>query len=172
MDLKDKIVTALSQALKVEYIRLEDDDGISGFVVSPQFEGMSAVERQGRIDEALSKASDPLTPEEQRQVLMIAGLTPVEYQAIGVRVRIHRVKEMAQGAVEVSLRGGPSDAEYVRGTLNNEKGVETTEPKQVPGAEGVLMSFRAKGAKAAPLTKEKALRILKKDRYIEVMPGA
>ena len=63
MDLKDKIVTALSQVLEIEYIRLEEDDGISGFVVSPRFEEMSALDRQKLIDEALQSFS----PKERRQ---------------------------------------------------------------------------------------------------------
>ncbi len=86
MDLKDKILEALSRALKPEYSRLDDDDGISGIVVSRAFEGMSTLDRQGRI--------------------------------------------------------------------------------------GVFMSFRAKGSKQNPLTKEKALQILKKDQYIQVMADA
>src|SRR5260370_13108482 len=100
---------------------------------------------------------------------MIAGLTPAEYEAVGARVRVHRVKEMAKGTVEVLLHGGLVDAEYVRGALQNQKGVVTTQPKQVDGARGVLMSFRAKGSEAAPLTKDKVLRILKHDPYIEVV---
>ncbi len=168
MDLKDKIVTALSQFLEIDYIRLEEDDGISGFVVSPRFEGTSSMDRQGLIDEALQS----FTPEERRQVLMIAGLTPVEYDAVGARIRVHKVKEMAGGKVEVVLDGGRSDAEYVRGAINSQKGVRTTEPHKVNGAAGVLMSFRAEGTEATPLTKEKTIRALKKDRYIEVMPNA
>ena len=34
------------------------------------------------------------------------------------------------------------------------------------------MSFRAKGTEADPLTKAKAIRVLKKDPYIEVMANA
>jgi hypothetical protein len=103
---------------------------------------------------------------------MIAGLTPAEYDTVGARIRVDEVKELAGGAVEVLLHGGPSDAEYVRGTLNNRRGVHTTEPTQVPGAVGVLMSFRAKGTAATPLTKAKAIRILNSDQYIRVMPDA
>jgi acid stress-induced BolA-like protein IbaG/YrbA len=172
MDIKEKIIKALSQALTIEYIRLEDDDGISGFVVSPQFEGMSTFDRQRLVEDALRNSTAALTPEERRQVLMIAGLSPVEYEAVGARIRVHRIKEMAGGAIEVLVDGGLSDTEFVRGVLNNQKGVRTTEPKRVSGALGVLMSFRAKGAEAAPLTKEKVLRILKEDSYIEVMPNA
>jgi hypothetical protein len=170
MDLRDKVISVLVQALEPEYVRLENDEGLSGFVVSRRFEGMPSLDRQEKIEEALRGAS--LAPEERRQVIMIAGLTPAEYDAAGIRIRVHRVKEVAGGAVEVLLHGGTSDAEYVRGSLNNQKGVQTTNPKPVSGALGVLMSFRAKGTEANPLTKEKILRALKKDPYIEVMSNA
>ena len=80
MGLTDKIADALHKSLRAEYLRLDNDDGISGFVVSPQFENISAIDRQRLIDEALPNAPDPLSAEEQRQVLMIAGLTPLEYE--------------------------------------------------------------------------------------------
>jgi Trp operon repressor len=169
MDIKDRIISALFEELQPEYVRLEDDDGISGFVVSRRFENMSTLDRQGRIEEVLNKAS--LAQEERRQVLMIAGLTPQEYEAVGARIRIHRIKELAGHVVEILLHGGVSDAEYVRGTLNNQKGVQTTEPKPVTGALGVLMSFQAKGRPANPLTKEKVVRVLKQDPYVQVMSG-
>jgi len=170
MDLKDKIIDVLGQSLEPEYVRLEDDDGISGFVVSRAFDEMSTLDRQGKIEEALRKA--PLTPEERRRILMIAGLTPEEYETVGARIRVHRVKEMAGGGLEILVHGVLSDAEYARGALNNQKGVQTTDPKPVGKAMGVLMSFRAKGDEANPLTKERAVRVLRKDRYIEVMPNA
>jgi hypothetical protein len=172
MDIEEKIITAFSQDLTPEYVRLEDDDGISGFVVSRQFKGVSALDRQGLIESALNNAPEPLTRAERRRVLMIAALTPEEYASVGVRIRVRKVKETTGGAVEVLLDGGPSDAEYVRGAFKSQKGVQTTEPKSVPGALGVLMSFRAKATDASPLTKEKAVRALKKDRYIEVMANA
>ena len=168
MDVREKIIKALSQSFQVDYVRLESVDGISGFVVSPQFEEVATMDRQIAIDEALDKASDPLTAEERRQVLMIAALTPDEYNAVGLPIRIHRVREMAGGAVEVVIRGGPSDAGYVRRTLNNHKGISAAEPKPVPEAVGILMSLRVKGTAGLPLTKAKVLRILKNDRYIDI----
>ena len=170
MDIKDKVIIALSRDLEPEYMRLEADDGISGFVVSRLFEGMSSLDRQGKIDEALRTAG--LSREERREVLMVAGLTPVEYDSVGAKIRIQQVKEMAKGAVDIFLHGGPSDAEYVRGTFNNQKGVRTSEPKSAGGVQGVMMSFRATGPAKDPLTKEKAIRVLKQDPYIEVMTNA
>ena len=172
MDVRDKIVVALIDKLDVHYVRLEDDDGITGFVVSPQFRDMSTLDRQGLIEAALIDSRKSLTPDEQRRVLMIAGLTPEEYESVGPRIRVQRVKEMANGWLEILLHRGRSDAEYVRGALNNQKGLQTTEPKPVAGAVGILMSFRARNTGANPLTKSKAMSILKRDRYIELMANA
>jgi len=170
MDLKDKILTALVEPLQPEYMRLEDDDGISGFVVSRVFKGMDSLDRQTRIEEILQNT--PLTREERRRILMIAGLTPQEYDAVGVRIRVHRVRELADGGVEIVLHGGLSDAEYVRGVIGSQKGVQTTDPKPVSGAIGVLRSFEAKRAGANAFTRSKAIQALKKDQYIEVMANA
>jgi hypothetical protein len=170
VDLKDKIIKALLQSLEGEYVRLEDDGGISGFVVSRQFQGMPTLDRQGRIEQALEGA--PLAREERRRILMIAGLTPEEYEAVGARIRVSQVRELAGGGVEILVQGGLSDAEYVRGALGNQKGVQTTEPKPAGGAVRGLMTFRAKGPEGTPLTKEKALRVLKRDPYIEIVSNA
>ena len=145
MGLTEKITKALKKSLGAEYIRLKDDDGISGFVVSPQFEKVSMIDRQGLIDEALQKAADPLSAEEQRQVLMIAGLTPLEYESVGTRIRVRSIKELDDGSLEVLLRGGYSDALYVQGALKSQNGVTTTEPEPSPAAIGTLIKFRAQG---------------------------
>lgn len=172
MEICDKLLSALSRAMPVEYARLDDDDGVSGFVVSPAFDGLSTWDRQKLIEEALAKANPPLARAEQRHVLIIAGLTPAEYDEVGARIMVRKIRELAAGTVEVQVQGGPSDAEYVRGALTNEKGVKADEPKQLRGAAGMLMCFRARGTDTAPLTKAKALRLLKRDRYVAIMPGA
>jgi hypothetical protein len=172
VDVKGKLINALQANLTAHYIRLEEDDGISGFVVSPQFEGMSTLDRQGLIEHAISNAPEPLTSEEQRQILMIAGLTPAESDAVGAGIRVHRLRELSDGTIEVLLHGGTSDAEYVRGAFKALKGVQTTEPEQSAGARGILMLFRARGTPADPLTKDKVVRVLKSDPYITLMPGA
>ncbi len=171
MGVKERIEKALSKAFSDAYVRLEDDDGISGFVVSSHFKRLTALDRQGLIDEAISKADPGLTAAEKRQVLMIAALSPAEFSSVGAKTRVHKIRQMAN-AVEVVLQGGYADAEYVRGALNKQNGVQTTEPKQVPGAIGVLMSFRARGTKADPLAKAKVVSVLKDDPYIEVLPDA
>ena len=172
MGLPDKIVAALQTPLGAEYIRLDDDDGISGFVVSGRFENMSTLDRQQLIDEAIRDAPDPLSQDEQRRILMIAGMTPMEYESVGARIRVHKIKELGDGSLEVFLHGGYSDAIYVRGVLDNQKGVQTTEPKHDPGAIGIMMTFRARGTAADPLTRERAVRVLEADQYIQVMQNA
>ncbi len=169
MDLKEKITIALLKDLKAEYVRLEEEDGISGFVVSAKFKDMSTLDRQGAIEKVLSKA---LTAEELRRVLMIAGFAREEYETVGASIRVHKIREKAGGGLEILLNGVLSDAEYVRGAFCTEKGIQTTDPRPAPGAVGVSMSFQAKGTEANPLTKERVLQILKKTRYIEVMPNA
>lgn len=169
MGLPDKIIAALQSPLDAEYVHLDVDDGISGYVVSRRFEDMSMLDRQQLIDDALRNAADPLTPEEQRQLLMIAALTPNEYESAGSRIRVHKIRELDDGSLEILLHGSYSDAAYVRGALNNQKGVDTTEPKQCPGAIGILMTFRAQGTSANPLTIDRAMKVLESDQYIQVM---
>jgi hypothetical protein len=172
MDLTEKIMDALQHSLGAEYIRLDNDDGISGFVVSPQFESISGIDRQRLIDEALRNAADPLSAEEQRQILMIAGLTPLEYESVGTRIRVRRIKELEDGSLEVLLRGSYSDAVYVQSALRSQKDVTITEPEPNREATGTQMKFRARGTEANPLTKEKAISALKADRYIAVANNA
>jgi hypothetical protein len=87
VDLKEKMTEALRRALSPVHVRLVDDGGISGFVVSAQFQRMPSLERQIVIDKALREPSAKLTKAELRQVLAIAGLTPVEYEALGYKDR-------------------------------------------------------------------------------------
>jgi stress-induced morphogen len=83
VDLKEKVTKALRQYLHPDHIELEDDGGISGFVVSPQFHRLPSLERQKLIHNALRDASSKLTKAELREVLAIAALTPAEYEALG-----------------------------------------------------------------------------------------
>jgi hypothetical protein len=134
MDLKEKVISALRAHLKPEYLHIENEHGVSGFVVAPKFRGMSALDRQMLIDKALRGPPNGLSADEMRQVMAIAGLTPAEAQAADARVRVHKV-EAKGNSIEVMLHGGLSDAEYVRGALLSLKGVKTTVPKSRPGTE-------------------------------------
>jgi stress-induced morphogen len=82
MDLKEKVTEALARHLHPERIQLEDDDGISGFVVSTQFRGMSSFDRQTLIHHLLRDTAPKLSKAELRQILAIAALTPVEFELI------------------------------------------------------------------------------------------
>lgn len=84
MDLLEKVKAALERYFQPELLKLEDDDGISGYVVAQQFRGMSSLDRQTAIDQALRKSEEPLSREENRRVIAIAGLSPEEAVASGV----------------------------------------------------------------------------------------
>jgi acid stress-induced BolA-like protein IbaG/YrbA len=82
VDLKEKVTVALKGAVANARIRLEDDDGISGFVVSAEFRGMSSLDRQTLIDKALRNSAVKFFKQERRNILAIAALTPAEYETI------------------------------------------------------------------------------------------
>lgn len=82
MDLREKVASALHESLKLDHIQLEDDDGISGIIVSAQFRGVSAMDRQMLVPNALRKSSVKLTRADLSRILAIAPLTPAEYAAI------------------------------------------------------------------------------------------
>ena len=48
-------------------VQLIDEDGVSGFVVSPDFDDMTMFDRQTLIDKLLRQA--PITPKERRHIL-------------------------------------------------------------------------------------------------------
>jgi acid stress-induced BolA-like protein IbaG/YrbA len=82
VDLKEKVAIALKEAIEGARLRLEDDDGISGFVVSSEFRGMSALDRQTLIDKALRNSSVKFSKQERRNMLAIAALTPAEFETV------------------------------------------------------------------------------------------
>lgn len=172
MDLREKILVALSEHFAIDFANLIGGDRITGFVVSPKFRGVSSLKRQKLLEKAMRKAKDPLSRAEERQVLMIAAITPEEYDAAGVRVRVQKIKQFPKGVVEVLLLGTPSDAEYVRKAFDGQENVQTTVPKRPADDVGRFISFRAKSIGTTPLTKAEALRILKNHRYVDVMPTA
>ena len=85
MDLRKKVEDVLRRTFDVEEIDLQDDEGVYGVVVSPQFRGMPVLERQTLVETALRKGPHKLTKAELRHVLAIAPLTPAEYHAVGPR---------------------------------------------------------------------------------------
>jgi hypothetical protein len=83
VDLKEKVTQAFRGSLDFDQIRLEDEDGIYGYVVSEQFYDMPDLDRQKLIGKALRNGPAKLTKAERRRILMIAALTPAEYAAVG-----------------------------------------------------------------------------------------
>lgn len=79
MDLVEKVKHILGGAVAVEDIKLEDDGGVIGYVVSNDFQGLEFVDRQMKIHKALRTAPEPLTAAEIRRVAAIAALTPDEF---------------------------------------------------------------------------------------------
>lgn len=169
MAVAEKVEKALTRSLKAEYVQLNDEDGISGFVVSRDFVGMAPLDRQALIDGVLDKTSPPLSRDERRHILMIAGLTPEEYDAASPTIRVHRIQKIATGELQIMLRGSMKDAELVRAVLLDACDISASKPEQSPGAP-FLMTFRAKKKGiAAPLTREDAIRALKKSPHIELL---
>lgn len=171
MALTKKIIDILRHALHADFIHLDDEDGIYGYIVTHDFDGMSALDRQYAIEGALRNAEYPLTRDEMRRVLMIAGLTPAEYAEGGPRGRIQKIKKVADGTFELLVYGGEVDAENVRYLLGKESGFVTTEPEMVPG-KNFLMKIRVQGTPEQRLTKAKLKSLLMNDQYIEVRPSA
>lgn len=171
MDIRDQIINALMKNLGCEFVSLEDDDGITGVAVSSAFEDKSTLDRQMMIDQALAHTPAQLSREETRRILMIAGVTPAEYNAVGAKIRVHRIRKIPNG-VEVLLHGGTSDASYVGAALGRLGKLKISEPIQVPGAPGILMKITAKGNGSSHMTKAAAIDAMRKDRYIEVLEGA
>ena len=170
MEIREKIEEALRTHLEQPYIALEDDNGITGFVVSRTFEDKTFLDRQKLIDFALSHAPQPFRANERKRILMIAAITPAESDAIDASIQIRKLRTLPDGGIEVLLRGGPSDAEYVRGAFKGLKGVKTSEPEQ--DARQSLMRFKVTGSPLNPLTKRLAKETLRSIPYIALMPGA
>lgn len=82
-------------------------------------------------------------------------------------IRVHRVTELADGALRVMIHGGLSEAEYVSGTLKVSKGVDVSDPVVGKGAPECVY-ITARGTSANPLTRDRALRLLLGDEQIEV----
>jgi len=82
MELRDKVQKALSKAFLLDHIFLDDEAGISGYIVSSQFQGVDALDRQRMISKVLHSSSAKLTRAELDRVLAIAPLTPAEFAAV------------------------------------------------------------------------------------------
>jgi hypothetical protein len=81
--LKEKVAETLRQSLVPEYLRLEDDGGVYGYVASKRFQRQPALERQVLVQKAFADSPLKFTKAELRRVLAIAPLTPAEYDEVG-----------------------------------------------------------------------------------------
>jgi len=82
-------------------------------------------------------------------------------------IRVHRVTELADGSLRIMIHGGFPEAEYVSGTLKMSKGVDVSGPVAGNGAPECVYIL-ARGTSANPLTRDRALRMLRDDEQIEV----
>jgi hypothetical protein len=77
---KSPLLKKLEKALTERFpapatIRLDDHDGIVGVITSERFAKMESIDRQNLIGEIVAAH---LSPEEQRRVQVIVGVTPDE----------------------------------------------------------------------------------------------
>jgi acid stress-induced BolA-like protein IbaG/YrbA len=76
-ELAEKVERILKEAFpSLESLDIRNDDGIIGVLVSEQFEGLEAIDRQDRIWSVLDRS---LNPEEKRQIQIIVAATPAEH---------------------------------------------------------------------------------------------
>ena len=75
--LGEKVERILKEAFpSLESLDIRNDDGIIGVLVSEEFEGLEAIDRQDRIWSVLDRS---LNPEEKRQIQIIVAATPAEH---------------------------------------------------------------------------------------------
>lgn len=68
-------------------IKLEDEDGIIGVITTREFQGVDVLDRQDIIGGVIEPH---LTPEENRRVLVIVGVTPEEETGYVAGVESHQ----------------------------------------------------------------------------------
>jgi hypothetical protein len=85
-----------------------------------------------------------------------------------VSIRIHYVKQLEDGSLEVMIRGNHADADYVSRRLKMEKGVMIGEPKQKEGMDGFIYLL-IHSTPSYPFTRERAIQMLNEDQDIEVV---
>lgn len=83
MKLKEKVEQALGSAISVERTILVDDEGLIGYVVSPDFRGRDSLTRQGVIFDALRSTASQLSSDELNQVVAVVAFTPEEFAVLG-----------------------------------------------------------------------------------------
>jgi hypothetical protein len=82
MDLREKVMQALGNVVRVEQTVLWDD-GLIAFVVSPDFRGQDSYTRQTVIMDALRSPGANLSTEEIAKVAGFVAFTPEEFAVHG-----------------------------------------------------------------------------------------
>jgi acid stress-induced BolA-like protein IbaG/YrbA len=83
MDIREKVVQALRSAIQLDETILESDDGLFGYIVSPDFRGKDSYQRQTMIFDTLSAPASNLTLPEIRKVVSVVAFTPEEWAVHG-----------------------------------------------------------------------------------------
>jgi acid stress-induced BolA-like protein IbaG/YrbA len=83
MDLREKVEQALESVIQIDEAILTDDDGLIGYVISPDFRGQDSYARQTVIYDALRAPTSPLAPDEVHRVVAVVAFTPEEYAVHG-----------------------------------------------------------------------------------------
>jgi hypothetical protein len=83
MDLREKVVQALGSVIQIDQSILTDDDGLVGYIVSPDFRGKDSYARQTIIFDALCAPQAKLSLDEVRKVVSVVAFTPEEYAVHG-----------------------------------------------------------------------------------------
>ncbi len=82
MDIREKVAEALRRRFAPDRMVLRDDNGIYGYIVSDKFLGLTSLERQREIDRTFRDAAANLSRAERLNILVIAPITPEEYEGI------------------------------------------------------------------------------------------
>lgn len=83
MEINEKVAHALSSSIALHRVTLVDDDGLIGYVVSPDFRGQDSLTRQGIVFDALRAGGSPLSASEVSQVVAVVAFTPEEFEVLG-----------------------------------------------------------------------------------------
>jgi hypothetical protein len=87
-------------------------------------------------------------------------------------IRVHRIRELADGSIDVAFHGGEADSRYIRSLLDKDKGATVSEPQEAPGTAGVFVHLIVSGTPANPVSKDRVVRRLSEDDEIVLVPGA
>lgn len=85
-------------------------------------------------------------------------------------IRLHRVKKLADGTLELWLHGREPDAEYVAGRLKHIPDADVSDPYFKSGTTGVFVYLSVRVGRPSTLTTNTLLGTLSGDPEIEIIP--